>query len=146
MPNSMHAQEALAFSERLRKALERAGMRPSPTLVANEFNLRYYGRAVTAHTVRNWLLGTSIPAQDKLQTLAQWLEVDPHELRFGPSGRMLTLRESSPLEARLRHADFEMIERYLGLPPESQRTVREVVLGLSVAHAARQAGGKPASR
>lgn len=137
MPNSTHAQEAQAFSGRLRKALDRAGVRASPTLVAHEFNLRYFGRSITPHTARNWLLGVSIPTQDKLQTLAQWLEVEPNELRFGPSGKGRTLRESSPLEGRLRHADFEMVERYLSLPADGQRTVREVVVGLSAAFAAK---------
>jgi hypothetical protein len=142
MPNPTHAQEAQAFSARLRKALDRAGVRASPTVVAHEFNLRYYGRSVTVHTARNWLVGVSIPTQDKLQELAKWLEVEPNELRFGPSGKARTLREPTPLEGRLRHADFDMVERYLALPPDVQKTVREVVLGLSSAFT----GQKPARK
>ena len=61
--------ESQAFSERLRKALEAAGVRPSPTLVANEFNLRHWGRSITPHTARNWLLGQALPTQDKLVVL-----------------------------------------------------------------------------
>ena len=58
--------ETNAFAERLRLALKGVGIRPSPTLVANEFNLRYWGKSITSHTARNWLLGKSIPMQDKL--------------------------------------------------------------------------------
>jgi hypothetical protein len=49
--------ENQAFAERLRQALKGIGVRPSPTLVANEFNLRYWGKSITSHTARNWLLG-----------------------------------------------------------------------------------------
>jgi hypothetical protein len=133
MPNATHAQEARAFADRLRKALGRAGVRASPTVVANEFNLRYWGRSITPHTARNWLLGVSIPMQDKLRVLAEWLEMEPDELRFGPSGRTRTARENGALEARLRHGDREMLDRYLSLPVDGQKTVREVVLALSVA-------------
>ena len=75
--------ETSAFSERLRLALQGVGVRPSPTLVANEFNLRYWGKSITSHTARNWLLGKSIPTQDKLRVLADWLHVSPDELRYG---------------------------------------------------------------
>ena len=75
--------ETNAFSERLRLALQGVGVRPSPTLVANEFNLRYWGKSITSHTARNGLLGKSIPPQDKLRVLADWLHVSPDELRYG---------------------------------------------------------------
>ena len=58
--------ETQAFAERLRRALDAAGVRPSPTVVANEFNLRHWGRSITPHTARNWLLGQAFPTQDKL--------------------------------------------------------------------------------
>ena len=50
-----------AFADRLRRALAAAGVRPSPTVVANEFNLRHWGRSITPHTARNWLLGQALP-------------------------------------------------------------------------------------
>lgn len=57
--------ETQAFAERLQLALKGVGTRPSPSLVANEFNLRYWGESITINTARNWLLGKSIPTQDK---------------------------------------------------------------------------------
>ncbi|NCA02772.1 MAG: hypothetical protein EBS87_11545, partial [Sphingomonadaceae bacterium] len=45
--------EAEAFAQRLKKALDSCNVRPSPTIVANEFNLRYWGRSITPHTARN---------------------------------------------------------------------------------------------
>ena len=35
------ASETEAFAQRLKQALEGGGVRASPTVVANEFNLRY---------------------------------------------------------------------------------------------------------
>ena len=79
----LKVSESQQFADRLRGALESAGVRASPTLVANAFNLRYRGRSITPHTVRNWLLGKVMPTQDKLRVLSDWLQVSPDELRFG---------------------------------------------------------------
>ena len=55
----------------------------SPTWLAREFNLRYSGQSVSVQTASNWLSGTAIPSQDKLQILAAWLNVSNQWLRFG---------------------------------------------------------------
>ncbi|MBI2313719.1 MAG: hypothetical protein HYU77_14560 [Betaproteobacteria bacterium] len=55
----------------------------SPTRIAREFNLRYHGNPVTTQSVRKWLSGKSLPAQDKVRVLAEWLEVPAQWLRFG---------------------------------------------------------------
>ncbi|MBE0473273.1 hypothetical protein [Rhodoferax sp.] len=81
MSNASKSIENQAFADRLRLALKGIGIRPSPTLLANEFNLRYWGKSITSHTARNWLLGKSIPMQDKLRVLAEWLHVSADELQ-----------------------------------------------------------------
>ena len=125
--------ESQAFSERLRKALEAVGVRPSPTVVANEFNLRYWGRSITPHTARNWLLGHALPTQDKLVVLAEWLQVSPDELRFGHASSGLRLAEADPELRELDMADREMIKRYLSLPKIHRKTVRDVVTAMATA-------------
>lgn len=76
--------ERKGFSERLQHALRGAGYSPdSPTYLAREFNFRFPGRPVTVHAARKWLVGESIPTQEKLRTLAQWLGVSAEWLRFG---------------------------------------------------------------
>jgi len=122
--------ETEAFAQRLRRALDSAGVRASPTVVANEFNLRYWGRSVTPHTARNWLLGKSIPTQDKLQVLSEWLQVSPDELRFGTRSVSIRLKPSDfPVEA-MSMADREMVRRYLDLSVSDKKTAREVVTAL----------------
>lgn len=76
--------EKLAFSERLLQAMRQANIQVrSPTRLTLEFNLRYTGKPVTTQAVRKWLLGGAIPSQDKIFTLAKWLNVSTEWLRFG---------------------------------------------------------------
>jgi transcriptional regulator with XRE-family HTH domain len=134
--------ETLAFADRLRRALEAAGVRPSPTVVANEFNLRYWGRSITPHTARNWLLGQALPTQDKLVVLAEWLQVSPDELRFGKASGGARLSEADAQFEQLDMADREMISRYLGLSNPDRKTVREVVAAMAVAAGVKKKPGK----
>lgn len=141
MAKDTHASETQGFADRLRHALDNAGIRPSPTLVANEFNLRYWGKSITPHTARNWLLGKSIPMQDKLRVLADWLQVSPDELRYGaptmetkPQDRAMADRESHALSLQ----DREMLKRYLSLAQENRKTVRDVVTAFALAASIKQ--------
>lgn len=133
MAKATHVSETQAFSERLRLALDSAGIRPSPTLVANEFNLRYWGKSITPHTARNWLLGKSIPTQDKLRVLADWLQVSPDELRYGPPAAVTQAQDFGQEWRALNMQDREMLNRYLGLAPEGRKIVRDVVAALALA-------------
>ena len=125
--------ESQQFADRLRSALESSGVRASPTLVANAFNLRYHGRSITPHTARNWLLGKVMPTQDKLRVLADWLQVSPDELRFGraPGKTYVYEMNAGPIEMAL--ADREMIDRYLSLPQAERKTIRDVVTAFVLA-------------
>jgi transcriptional regulator with XRE-family HTH domain len=131
--------EPIAFSRRLRSALDAIGVRQSPTVVANEFNLRYWGRSITPHTARNWLLGKAIPTQDKLRTLADWLQVSPDELRFGQGGKTTFLQEASTSYADLDMADREMLNKYLSLSRIDRKVIRDVVQAFSAAGTNNQA-------
>jgi len=134
--------ETQAFADRLRRALDAAGVRPSPTVVANEFNLRYWGRSITSHTARNWLLGQALPTQDKLVVLAEWLQVSPDELRFGKSASGSRLSDADAQFEQLDMADREMIIRYLSLSRADRKTVREVVAAMAIAASVKKKPGK----
>ena len=83
------ADEKNAFAKRLKESLRKADVDPrSSTRVAREFNLRYPGEPLSTQAVRKWLEAESLPSQDKLRALAQWLDVPAQWLRFGdPEGR-----------------------------------------------------------
>jgi transcriptional regulator with XRE-family HTH domain len=125
--------ESEAFAQRLRGALDGCGVRLSPSVVANEFNLRYWGRSITPHTARNWLMGNSLPTQDKLRVLAEWLQVSPDELRFGNQVIKSKGSASQAMDGLLNLADREMLSRYLSLSVAERKTVRDVVEALTLA-------------
>ena len=75
--------ERTSFANRLAKALKRAGKADSgPTALQREFNIRS-ASPITIHSARKWLVGEAIPTQEKLRTLAEWLQVSPDWLRYG---------------------------------------------------------------
>ncbi|KAF1043242.1 hypothetical protein [Xylophilus sp.] len=121
------------FAQRLRETLLRRGKSVSPTQLEREFNLRYPGKPVTSHAVRKWLLGQSLPMQDKLHVLARWLDVDEDWLRWGqaatagappPAQAALSLSNwngSSPQE------DASLLQDWRLLELRHRRVVRAVI-------------------
>jgi len=124
----IYPKETSKFADRFRAALKDAGVRVSATVVANEFNLRYWGEGISSHAARNWLMGVSIPKQDKLMVLSKWLKISPEGLLFGtPPQRPADVVS----DERINLVDQQLIARYFTLEPEHRRIVREVVDGLA---------------
>lgn len=140
-------EEAQAFAQRLRQALEEAGIPASPTVVAHEFNLRYWGRSISVHAARNWLMGVSLPRQDKLRVLAAWLRVSPEALLLGAEPALLPMQRTARMPAKaavgyeLGLADQRMLQTYLRLSRESQHTVQNVVAACEALDMARASTG-----
>lgn len=78
-------------------------------------------------------MGKSIPTQDKLRVLAEWLQVSPDELRFGKASATVPRGISDSLQESLNLADREMLVRYLSLSISDKKTVRDVVEALHTA-------------
>lgn len=125
----IYPKEKNLFADRLRAALKDAGVRVSATVIANEFNLRYWGEGISSHAARNWLMGVSIPKQDKLMILSKWLKISPEGLLFGtPPPRPIDENiKADPMSL----VDQQLVARYLALDPDHRRVVRDVVEGLS---------------
>jgi len=124
-----YTKENGKFAERFRAALKDAGVRVSATVVAHEFNLRYWGEGVSSHAARNWLMGVSIPKQDKLLVLSKWLKISPEGLLFGtPPPRPI---DATANDEKINLVDQQLISRYFTLEPEQRRVIREVVDGLA---------------
>ena len=115
-------------------------MRPSPALLANEFNLRYWGKSITANTARNWLLGKSIPMQDKLRVLSEWLHVGADELRFGTLAPAIKSPIANMDSNALTMQDRDMLAKYITLSTADRKTVCDVVLALAVAASVKARG------
>ncbi|MFL9926442.1 XRE family transcriptional regulator [Herbaspirillum lusitanum] len=115
------------FAKRLRTSMEKAGYEPKPAVLEREFNLRYWGKPMTLHGVRRWLLGESMPKQDKLETLAEWLLVTPQHLRFGEEiGKRIDKRRARWEEA-IGYKEREAFEAFINLPAPQRKIVKEVI-------------------
>lgn len=129
-------QSGPEFGRRLRDAMQAAGYEPKPAVLEREFNRRYWGRPVTLHGVRRWLLGETLPAQDKLLVLADWLDIEPQALRFG-EGIVHAVRERRKRwDESVGYDEREIFQAFLRLPVPHRNTVREVILALARAHPA----------
>jgi hypothetical protein len=76
-------KQRMLFSRRLISSLEILDVKASPTILQREYNIRSNQPPITSHAARKWLMGEAIPTQDRLQVLADWLNVSPSWLRFG---------------------------------------------------------------
>ncbi len=127
MANSQAREE---FSKRLRKALQDRGRETgSPTRLTQEFNGDYPDRRVTPQAVRKWLTGEAIPSHDKIQALAQWLEVSPNWLHHGEGGAGRAEQPAAIYRNPL--PDQELLKRYRKLNPRQQKAVAEIITALA---------------
>jgi hypothetical protein len=122
-----------AFATRLEEALKAKAIRKSPTVLANMFNDEYDGKSVTPHTARNWLLGKSLPTQDKLVLLAKILDTSSEHLRYGRhSEKTFVISESDGSETELTSAQQQFLRRYLKLTTVQQEIMNSTVAEFSV--------------
>jgi transcriptional regulator with XRE-family HTH domain len=128
--------EKAAFAERLRFAMRRAPEKlRGGTDLALHFNLRHSGGPpVSPQTVHKWLSGRTIPTDDKLRTLASWLEVDVHWLHYGPSPAGSNRSVPKPLVRGEKHplsADsLELASKIESLSPHRRYLVQELIAQL----------------
>jgi hypothetical protein len=118
------------FGKRLREAMNAAGYEAKPAVLEREFNLRYTGKPITLHGVRRWLLGETIPAEDKLVTLALWLKVEPQVLRWGSTAREVR-EERKSWEHAIGYRERETFEAFLALTAPQKKTVREMIMAFA---------------
>lgn len=126
--------QKIEFAERLKQAMRDAGYEPRPGLLEKEFNTRYWGRAVTFQAASRWLKGLSIPQQDKLQVLAEWLKIEPQALRFGADSIRSVREKKSLWEDAIAGPEREVLEAFIGLPAAQKKVAREVILALAKVH------------
>jgi transcriptional regulator with XRE-family HTH domain len=116
------------FADRLIQAMEQSGYSPKPSVLEREFNQRYWGKPMTLHGVRRWLLGETLPSQDKLVVLAEWLGVPPHVLRFGDEVSSRIAERRARWDAGIGYQEREIFEAFLQLPVPQRKVLREVIL------------------
>ncbi len=131
MENTTHK-----FAKRLQNAMRAAGYEARPAVLEREFNLRYTGKPMTLHGVRRWLLGESLPKQDKLLVLAEWLRIPPQQLRYGTEVETRIKQERARWDEGIGYVERETFEAFIALPAPQRKIVREVILTFAQAHKA----------
>ena len=116
-----------SFAQRLKQAMERAGYEARPSVLEREFNTRYWGKPMTLHGVRRWLLGETMPRNDKILVLAEWLGEAPQNLGFGIEGAGSAGQARRGPKAGA-YRDEELMNALMSLPVSQRRVVREVIL------------------
>lgn len=131
--------DKIAFSTRLKLALKRSRKRvESPADLALEFNLRHPNAPITPQAAHKWLNGKARPSQDKLSTLASWLNVPEQWLRYGiqESRSAKTPKSSSkatgmnPLVPTV--GELKILQRIRNLPESRRQLVIEVIEEFSI--------------
>lgn len=126
--------EKIEFSNRLRDAMVRAGYAASPSVLEHEFNLRWYGRSISNQAAWGWLNKRSIPTQEKLQVLAEWLKVEPQVLRFGEVVRNSIQQQKQRWDEGIGYLERETFDAFLKLPAPQRKIIREVILTFAKVH------------
>jgi hypothetical protein len=116
------------FAVRLREAMGRAGYPARPAVLEREFNTRYWGKPMTLHGVRRWLLGETMPSNDKIKVLAEWLGEAPQDLGFGEQDMDKVEEPRRRWGSAFGYQEREVMEAFLSLPVAQRRVVREVIL------------------
>jgi hypothetical protein len=118
----------MEFAARLELAMTAKSIKHSPTVLARLFNSVFDGRAVTPHTARNWMLGKSMPTQEKLVVLAELLDTSAEQLRYGRhSEKTLTLMNADGSETELTASQQQLVRKYIMLSASQQRLVNDLV-------------------
>ena len=124
------------FAARLAEAMKMQGYKVEPAVLEREFNLRHYGKPMTLHGVRKWLIGASIPPYEKIITLAEWLKVPPEDLTFGLEIKQKVAQENKRWTDEIGYQEREIMEAFLNLPVPQRKVVREVILAFAKAYPA----------
>jgi hypothetical protein len=117
--------EQQAFAERLRATLAAADVKVRTSVVWEKFNSLSNDPPVTKHAVRKWLMGESIPTQQRIKVLSAWLKVDSTWLRFGEE---LAQDENNKLSV-----DEQMlVKSYRRLPERERQKLLSLVQTMAV--------------
>lgn len=135
LPMSKPQDEKRAFAARLKQAIKRSPKKvETPTDLSIQFNLRHKGESITVQAAQKWLSGQARPTVDKIETLAEWLNVSTQWLRFGiaedrstiPPGRK-GQKAKSATAIQPTEEELKLIARIRSLPEHRRNLVNEIV-------------------
>jgi len=127
--------EKQAFAARLKQALKRSPKRvDTPAQLALQFNLRHPDESISPQAAQKWLTGQARPTLDKIETLAEWLNVSAQWLRYGiaedrPVATVGRKAQKGRGSAAIQPTDEELklLARLRNLPDHRRYLVNEIV-------------------
>lgn len=119
------------FASRLREAMVKSGLKPEAAVLERHFNQHYFGKSLTLHGVRKWLVGESIPPYDKIVALAGMLNIAPEELTFGLEIKQKVKEKNDHWREAISYQEREIFETFLSLPAPQRKVAREVIEALA---------------
>ncbi len=137
----MQIDEKLDFSKRLKIALKRS---PKPVNGAAElalqFNLRHSNDSITAQSAHKWLTGKARPTADKIETLASWLNVSAHWLRYGSPNDVKPKQVTGARRAKLQiekdtslsEAEMKLVAQFRRLSTHQRHLIAELTEQLTI--------------
>ena len=124
------------FANQLREAMVVAGYEPKPAVLEREFNTRHWGKPMSLHGVRLWLLGETMPDFRKMETLSKWLGVSVQQLSYGGATGRLVEQRRAHWDSGIGYQDRDIFEAFLKLPVPQRKLIREVILTFAKVHEA----------
>lgn len=127
------------FSRSLREHLKNYyGKVPSASIVAKDFNLRASDiDPISQESARRWIRGVSLPDQDRLRVLIEWLNLDFNQvLRSNHDGSLKiknifgNSNSDQLLKAHgdgLSKSEKDLLNLFLNLPEEKRKLVFELL-------------------
>jgi hypothetical protein len=122
------------FAAQLREAMQAAGYEPKPAVLEREFNTRHWGKPMSLHGVRLWLLGETMPDFKKLETLSKWLGVPVQQLGYGGETARAAEQRRTRWDSGIGYEDRDVFDAYLKLPMPQRRLIRETILTFAKVH------------
>lgn len=122
------------FADQLREAMLAAGYEAKPAVLEREFNTRHWGKPMSLHGVRLWLLGETMPDFKKLETLSKWLGVPVQQLGYGEAVLDRVQQRRARWDSGIGYEDRDVFEAYLKLPVPQRKLIRETILTFAKVH------------
>lgn len=79
-------------------------------------------------------MAQTMPAQDKLLALAQWLGVEPQTLRYGDDVPKAVRTRRKLWDEGIGYQEREIFELFLKLPVPQRKLAREMIVALAKAN------------
>ena len=125
------------FACHLRECLKsRYGKLPSAAVVARDFNLRAHGTSpISQESARRWIRGVSLPEEDRLRVLVNWLNLDFNNVLISSNNKSVYLNSNHQSELPSNHPnrnghlkkDEEIITLIFSLDDQEIEALRQMI-------------------